>query len=247
MKIDKNSPFYKIPVNLEPKQIAILNAIRYATNLSFISWNQLNTVLLQISKSKAIDEEKYYAFSYTWSIVDSLDRLNSLISKFINGLNNPFDTVPNLRLLRNTLHHSYDRIDASLQIKYPIMGTLDWVYSEEYPLTMVYCYKLASGNAAANFEFESINPVGKQITLPIGLVTLTSIIMDTSTKPSEPKPASIDLSQLMMNVEAYIKNLEKNLQNELAGLGSSNNTELQDLLIGYEIHFDQSANIQTLY
>src|SRR4051794_18492643 len=80
MRISPSSPLYRVPSTLVPKQRLLVEGIRYAINMTFLSWEQLKLILQNIVSKKSMEQEKYAAFLFAWSVIDNLDRLKSLLS-----------------------------------------------------------------------------------------------------------------------------------------------------------------------
>ncbi|RYZ84009.1 MAG: hypothetical protein EOP04_18850 [Proteobacteria bacterium] len=237
MRFTTSSILYRIPVELEPRQRLLLEGIRYSVNMLFISWGQLKDVLQQISYKKEFDSEKYQAFMSAWTVVDCLDRIKSLFSKLSSvGFENLYDSVADLRAMRNTYHHIYDRVDTSIELNYPLLGVLSWSCKSYGEQNFLHLNMIAAGAQLDIREYEFINPAGQVVDIPIGMVTLRSVIREKRGGALVTTKAAIDLSLIMHELDIALDNFEKLLSSQFSHHSLSGNFVTQDILVGCEFH-----------
>lgn len=215
MRITKDSPLNKIPVNLEPKHILLFDSLRYSINMCFTSWDLLIAKLERLSSSnfEEYETEKYIVFMHAWSVVDNLDRLRSLFGVLDKEhLDKVFGEPELLRGLRNSFHHMYDRLESGVDLSYPILGTLSWVFHEKSHGKTLYCNNFVSGFQYGEREFPMINPIGKKIDMPIGLVTLHGI---ANLRGGNPSVCSLEISEMMHRLNSAVDNLEKSWKEQV--------------------------------
>lgn len=205
-------------------------------NMAFWSWHQLKLVLLEISDSTEIDEQKYKAFHYAWSIVDNLDRVKS----FLEHLKIPLHTdiirqLGELRSMRNTLHHGYDRIDSSIQLSYPLMGSISWARYINEDTAKLRIFVLPSGNQDSERTYFIPNPGGVAVEIPIGLVHLSAIVVEPEKFPEE-KSGTVNhnLSTIMQSVEQNLRFIEGLLSEKFSEPSFQKETTTLEYLISVD-------------
>lgn len=236
MRLKPNCSFYKLPINLDPKQRLLLEAIRYSVNMCFTAWDQLSISLTNISLTNDFEKEKYEAFLYAYSVVDNLDRLNSLFTHLgVVGFDDLRSSIDDIRGMRNTYHHLYDRIDACLNVNFPLLGTLSWTFKKSHDQNSLVIFTMVSGHQIGTREYETLNPLGQTIDLPIGMITLTSIIQDSKKEYSKSKT---NLSDIIYQLDIAISKLEKHLENENQKAFQDAEYLQQDLLMSIVIELN---------
>jgi hypothetical protein len=159
MRINDNSSFFLVPTILESRQRILLEGIRYSINMAFNAWDNLRYILKSISSTGEYGEGRYYAFMFAWSLIDSLDRLKSLFNRLgTTGFNDLYSSVENLRAMRNTYHHIYDRIESSLEVNFPLIGSLSWTYKSNESQKIIQLNNLISGAVVGTMKIPALNP-----------------------------------------------------------------------------------------
>ncbi|KJS82607.1 MAG: hypothetical protein JM58_14730 [Peptococcaceae bacterium BICA1-8] len=84
MIIGDDSPLRHLPSVLNPRQILLLDGIRYSVDMADIAYTRLFNSLTYVSinhNSKEFDFSIFsHAFLDAWSVIDSVNRMRSLLS-----------------------------------------------------------------------------------------------------------------------------------------------------------------------
>ena len=72
------------------------------------------------------------------------------------------------------MQHMDERFQETADAGLPLWGTLSWFWTPDGPVSGGKIYATASGALRENVKFELINPAGRRIERPIGLVTLSA-------------------------------------------------------------------------
>ena len=237
--ISKDSIFYKIPSNLDQRQIFLLEGIRYCFNSISISHSVLIEKLDQISDKRIDDFSFPLVFKEAWSQIDTTNRLVNLL-KAIYHQDKDFPNHPDLlflsqtRQFRNSFQHLDERIDEILlKLNAPVWGNISWlkIIDENNVLSCI----LSAGHPRKDFNSRVINPVGLEVIPPIDKITVEAI-QNNSNDPV----IRIELSELFRRTTTIISKLEKTLEEKLIPY-ISNGTLPQDILIALIIEINNEA------
>ncbi len=182
--IQDDSPFRRLPKNLNPKQVLFLDGIRHSAEISSLAYTRLCKTLMAISVVKDEDypdvELFTHAFLDAWAMVDALHRFICLWNKQPKA-----DTLPssfrgsalqtklkNIRELRNVSAHIAERMDHVLAKKGSALGTLKWVHARSQSPPNFRSYALIPGSFVA-VKLQLTIPT-KPFTKPIGCVSLVA-------------------------------------------------------------------------
>ena len=75
---------------------------------------------------------------------------------------------------RHVVQHLDQQIPRLLEDRQPVWGSLSWAYVESGDARMIRVGLLMPGAARAPMELPLVNPLGKRVEIPIGLVTLSA-------------------------------------------------------------------------
>src|SRR5438270_4866665 len=85
MIIDNNSPFRRIPVQTNRKQMLFFDGIRYTVEMADLAHQRLRETLYEIAQNPTVPEPNPHDFASAvldaWSIVDLVYRLRGLIEQ----------------------------------------------------------------------------------------------------------------------------------------------------------------------
>lgn len=235
MIIDKESPFRKLPTELNRKQALYFEGIRYSVEIADIAYNRLRIVLAEFSPSDSEREDKHLLFSTAlqdaWTIVDSIHRLRQLITK-TPGVK---QGVPALELykrktavvqeLRHAVQHLDTEIPSLLKLNLPIWGVLTWVKVKDPIKGILYTCALVPGTVYSFKGLPMLNPLGQEVCLPVDLINLSM------------GGRSIGLSEVMKLTEKLIKGIEPQLESQFDSLPTSGS----DLLVMIEVSVGQES------
>lgn len=141
---DKDSPFRRLPHNLDSTQRRFCEGIRFAIEMTQLSSVRLRSVLSPISLKRTheiegIPDSVACAFQDAWSMIDSVHRLRELIFATPNmqkrgPLYEIFvRTSAAVEQLRNHVQHLKGDIINPQLANYPIWGTLGWLWVVDPP------------------------------------------------------------------------------------------------------------------
>jgi hypothetical protein len=165
-----------------------VDGIKYSILITTLAYDKLRSDLLTLSRNDFVRRTKAEeslsnddSFSYkisaisnAWQIIDSIHRLDKLLRKTPGLKQNStelqvfYTQTANVKWLRNNIQHLNEQIRAYVHNKIPAWGTLNWVarLNEDWIV-----FSLVPGELfERNTPF--LNPCGRQIDVPIGLITL---------------------------------------------------------------------------
>lgn len=234
-----------IPIELNRKDVFILEGIRYAYSIIQLSYEKLYTELYKASKTIGdeinLSSLSYYEiFKEAWSVIDFSWKLRNLIMQIDhpNEVEEKKDSAVNendilnidfftkIRDFRNTFQHLDERIsEIIVQQNASVWGNISWLYviNKNKLQTCV----LFPGHPRSSTKI--INPGGLLIQSQISHVTLASL-----TRKGE--EISINISELMDDIEDLINNMEKVIEIQLTPLDNSKKFG-QDMILAAEISF----------
>jgi len=192
MKRDKNTQGNIVKLN-EPKalqRLLFIDGIHYSILMIRLAYGRLQSELLALSRDydnkslkgvQALSEEERTAYivsamSNAWNIIDLMHKLIQLLSKTPNlKQNRPelqlfYRRTKRIEQFRNSIQHLNEEITNYVKDKVPSWGTLNWVAKLDESTDFV-LFSLMPGDI---FERATplTNPIGKEIEIPIGLITL---------------------------------------------------------------------------
>jgi len=238
MLITKDSILNKIPVNLDQRQVFLLEGIKYCANSISLSYISLFNEIEYISSNSLREHSCSLIFKEAWNQIDSTYRLTNLLSAISNkNPNQPakqgenFEFLLQTKSFRNTFQHLDERIDElMLELNAPVWGNISWV--KVINQTTVKSYVLSAGQPRNNFASGIINPAGKELRTPIDLITIEAI----QKKANEPV-SIINLTELYSRTEFLIKKLSEELEPQLSPFLDSGVLP-QEMMITLDIEFD---------
>lgn len=184
--VPEDSPLRNPPAAMDAHQKVALDALRSSLDSAHLSWLRLFqdlTVVMQAFESEAERTETGHAVAASmtdaWAMVDNLWRIHQVALR-VQGFKRPPELKAALRALaevedlRHAMQHMDERFQETADAGLPLWGTLSWFWTPDGPVCGGKIYATASGALRENVKFELINPVGRRIERPIGLVTLSA-------------------------------------------------------------------------
>lgn len=210
--ITKESSFFKLPKNLNEKQIFLIEGIRLCFNSISLSHKTLFNELVYISNNNLRKESHTLIFKEAWQQIDISHRLYNLLLSFGFHTTNDLVFLKQVKSLRNTFQHIDERIDEFLsEVSAPLWGNITWVrVNDESSMSSINSYVLTAGHARHNSSVTLINPAGKIFREKLDFITLESV-----QKNAADKIVTIDLSTLFRTTENLIKELEIELAKQM--------------------------------
>jgi hypothetical protein len=206
--ISIESPLRSIPVALERRQALFLEGLRISFEMVDLAHTRLQNTLLDLATlptgdAGALQQGLVAALLDAWSVVDSVNRLRGLVQHIpgikrrnqVPCIHNFFTETECVIAFRNTVQHLETTIGSAATAKdWSVWGSLSWCVPHPETSTIQSCM-FASGMMRPG-ERPIINPLQKQIRLPVGLITLTQ------------DNHSVVISDLVFSVEKLAKGTE---------------------------------------
>jgi hypothetical protein len=178
------SPLHAMPGNLHVAQMLVLDGISTSIDAINIAYRDLQAALLGFNR--AMDQHRPPGRALTvpavmnaWAIVDAAHRLRLLVPP-LRGLKHGPAVTSLLKSLasaepfRHVVQHLDQKIPQLLADCQPVWGSLSWAYVEGAQASTIRIGLLMPGAARAPMELPLVNPLGKRIEIPIGLITLSA-------------------------------------------------------------------------
>lgn len=235
MIIDDNSPFRRVPVETNRKQMLFYDGITYSVEMADLAHDRLRETLYEIAQSPHDPESDPHDFASAvldaWSIVDLIHRLRGLIEQApgIKQKSPPslsfLKKTAGVERLRNSVQHLNQQIHKIADLNIPVWGALSWVTLLDPECRSVWTCTLVAGTFFERSE-PLINPLGKRLYSPVDLITL------------EASNCSVSLSDAMRSVEQVVRSLEEHLREQFKDLPNTG----RDVLICGQIVFPQAMS-----
>jgi hypothetical protein len=173
-----------MPAHLHIAQMMVLDGITTSIDVITIAYRDLQAALLECHRS--MDQRRppsratrVSATMNAWTIVDAAHRLGLLVPKLRGLKHGPAVTsllkaVAPVEPFRHVVQHLNKEIGQLLTDRQPIWGSLSWAYVESAHAKTIRIGLLMPGAARAPMELPMVNTAGRQIEIPIGLVTLAA-------------------------------------------------------------------------
>ena len=180
-----DSPLRNPPAAMDARQKVALDALRCSLDAAHISWLRLKHDLTLVMQGFEADtrsetgEGLAAAMTDAWAMVDNLWRIHQVVNRMPH-VKKPPELKAHLRALseveelRHAVQHIDERFQQTADAGLPLWGTLSWFWTPDGPVSGGKIYATASGALRGNVTFDLINPAGRRIERPIGLVTLSA-------------------------------------------------------------------------
>jgi hypothetical protein len=178
-----SSPLRRLPGNLNVAQMMVLDGISTSIEVTVIAYRDLQVALLDFHR--AADQHTtnrpatVRAVMSAWTVIDAAHRLGLLVPKLRGLKHGPavrslLKAVEPVEPFRHLVQHLDREIGRLLTDRQPIWGSLSWAYVESADAKTIRIGLLMPGAARAPLELPMVNTAGRQIEIPIGLVTLAA-------------------------------------------------------------------------
>ena len=177
-----DSPLRVFPRRLDRAQMLILDGIGTSIDMTMVAYHQLLAALLENDDSTDPTHRRaatVIAVMNAWTIVDAVHRLGVLVRRLRNLRHGPavrsfLATAKQVEPLRHAVQHLDGEIPRLLNDGRPIWGALSWVHVESPDPDQVRIGLLIHGTSGPKVELPMVNPLGREVEIPIGLVTLAA-------------------------------------------------------------------------
>lgn len=240
MIVGKDSSFRHLPAALSEEQKLFLDGIRYSVNMADIAHQRLlNTLFSLTTRSLKEDPQKVelagliaVAMLDAWCIIDSVNRLRILLEKLprirlrIKKHSPPLvifgKEIMNVKILRDIVQHLDTEIPSLINNRASVWGALSWFALLNQNDKSGYICSLVPGTLSPR-TIPVVNPLGKNVSIPIGLITLTA------------GEHFVCLSDVMISVEKVTMWLEQELKSRFGNLSEVG----ADIFTRLEIEFGE--------
>jgi hypothetical protein len=214
--LDPNSPLHRLPAGLHRRQKLMLDGIGISIDMATMSYARLQNSLLVYSRAAAERQPPPLAMGAlvmmdAWMIIDAVNRLGVLVAATRGLRRGPAveslrRSIEDVETLRNAVQHLPGEVEELERNGRPLWGTLSWHYMESPETGRGAIHLLVPGTIAPTKGLPMVNPLGKEVEIPIGLVTLFA------------KDVTVCLSNVMHGVERFAERLERAAATALAAL-----------------------------
>jgi hypothetical protein len=210
--IGDESPLRRLPGQLDRKQMLYLDGIRYSIEMADLAHLRLQQTLLELANHSDDSAPMHLYFvaavQDAWSIVDSVHRLRGLlhqapgIKRKSPGLRLFDQRTAEIEPLRNSVQHLNSQINSIVSQNIPVWGILSWFTMTDPNMSSGVCCTLIAGTMFESKGHLVVNPLGKNLALPVDLITLSA------------SGHTICLSDVMSDVERITRSMEQQLEKQ---------------------------------
>lgn len=210
--VPEDSPLRDPPDALNPRQKVGIDAIRYALDMSHLSFCRLYADIQAISMTFEANVSMFIrtcAVADAWAVVDNLWRLREVVNH-TRGLRRTPELEAQLRALaavkdfRDGIQHMHERFRACAESGESLLGTLSWLWTPDGTATHGQVFAMGTGSMRHDGPVPFVNPSGRMIHHPIDLVTLTAF------------GKTIELSPFWGRLTLICNGLDQGLRNAIA-------------------------------
>jgi hypothetical protein len=181
------------PEFLPRRQVLYLDAIEESFRMVTLAYRRLQASLLEygrLHESRAADSESAAPDATSqlnsailldaWSVVDVLNRLRVMVrsmpgvKKASPGVESFVRSLEPVEILRNAVQHLYGEVDKIADTGHPIWGSLSWAVPPAEPGGQLKAGMFLPGTLAKVKGIPIVNPVGRKIEIPVGLIEMTA-------------------------------------------------------------------------
>jgi hypothetical protein len=178
-----SSPLRRSPGNLNIAQKMVLDGISTSIEVTVIAYRDLQGALLQFNRAADQHATNHpatvRAVMSAWTVIDAAHRLGLLVPRLRGLKHGPavrslLKAVEPVEPFRHLVQHLDGEIGRLLAERQPIWGSLSWAYVDSADASTIRIGLLMPGAARAPIDLPLVNPLGRKIEIPIGLVTLAA-------------------------------------------------------------------------
>lgn len=170
----EDSPFRKLPRNLNRPQLMFFDGIRFSVEMISLSYARLAATLLKISEEAVTEDssdlpmlDRISALQEAWSIVDSTFRLKCLLEatphlkKNMPDLQLFFRKTSAVTKLRNIIQHLNTEMKSLIQGNHPAWGVLCWTNITDAENFISDSFTYVPGTMFDSKDIPTLNPLGR--------------------------------------------------------------------------------------
>jgi hypothetical protein len=215
MIVRSDSPLRRLPASLNRKQMLFLDGIRVAAEIVDLTYTRLVETLLRLADTDSADSGRgiaiISAIQDTWSIIDSVHRLCSLLRRMpylkqkAPGLQVFYRLTTTVEELRHMVQHLDSEINNLVRQGVPVWGTIQWLVLVNPTRHLIRACTIVAGSLF-NATHPMQNPSGKGLRAIVDHVILTS------------GSTSVNLSDIFFAVGKLVESLERSLEPQFGDL-----------------------------
>jgi hypothetical protein len=232
--LEKNSALRKLPGNLDEKQTLFLDGVRLAVEMAYLAYDRLSATLRQLPTSREPSTSRrntVSALQDVWSLVDSIDRLRTLLLAFPRmPVRKPQEVSQFLaatsivRDLRNRVQHMDRFIPRFLSKRKPLWGELSWFcLLDDGGQKRAFMCSLVAGT------FNPTDP--RRLTLPAAVPTTAS----TELIVLHVESLAVSISDLMSTVDTFVRWIEQVLAEQFSVVPLTTPLRPADVFLAAEV------------
>jgi hypothetical protein len=182
--LDDRSPLRALPLNLDRRQLLLLDGIGMSIDMAVLAYRQLQAALHEHMRRNGPTTDRLttvHAVMDAWTVIDATNRLRVLVQKLTrhglkrgSAIHSFLRSVEPVLPLRNAVQHLDGQIEQMIGGGQPVWGSLSWANVESPDAPSFQVGLLMPGPIVPPYELPVVNPLGRHVEIPIGLVTLTS-------------------------------------------------------------------------
>lgn len=235
MIVKDDSPLFRIPKEIPPREILIFEGLRYSANMALLSYGRLRADLHEISLGQRPIDFWYASLNGAWGVIDSANRFYRLMLKLNVTGENPLEKqYLDFKKLRDGFHHVDEWIDKKhVKEHYPLFGVLSWTYFDpEIDDKKAKMYIFSPGIQQGEKSFVPENPLGKEFRIPIDNITITA----NQRAQGEP-PVKVGIVGIIASLEKTVRQIETSLNLHYDKLENRDEIYPADTTIEFHLQF----------
>ena len=209
-----DSPLRRLPAALHRRQALALDGISVSIDMTMMAYWQLRVALWLHGKASERATSwplVLQAVTAAWAIVDDVHRIGVLVRRLPGLKRGPavaalLKAADQVEAPRNAVQHLDGEIEELLDSGRPVLGSLSWVNMASPDAKRLSVGLLLPGTLAPAHGVPVVNPLGREIEIPVGLATLTAA------------GVTVCLSHVVAAVERFSGRLERAAEAAFAAL-----------------------------
>jgi len=175
-------------------------------------------------------------FADVWTIINNITVFYNIVSRHFHIHKNDliFEKIEVIKQLRHTNQHIDERIsEALLDMELPIYGSLSWYAQKEPDSAVGKIMSIDSGSVThkKTINMLAVNPTGKDNSHKINDIEFSTVVK-VNKKTFDKR--TINLNELMMNLDTIIKYFENQMEEQLRGEDASS-WHINDLILAMDV------------
>ena len=232
--LESDSPLNRLPSNLHPQQVLLLDGMRTCALIAKDKTLRLHEHLHAISFSDT-PPSRHVVFASAWSIVDSAHRFCKFITRFVTETGCPLNeawVTPMRRVkgLRDTIQHLDERVEQVMVKEQQVLfGQLGWVARGNISDTHGRIFSMTSGYFPFKEQaFNVANPSGRILHNTIDRVTLTAVGRVVN---NQFMPVSVVMEEILCSMKQCLMAVERFAKSKMEAMPKAPIMPLDNLMV----------------